>query len=104
VIDFSDPNGNLRVIGNPVRDEAEQADYVTGLLELLDREGADSAFVYTFASRHLRGDLDIGSLGVVRALPLGESGTTFPQVDWEPKEAFYAMADLYGKVRGRSGL
>jgi len=85
--------------GDPVRDEAEQADYVTGLLELLDRAGVDSAFVYTFASRHFRGEHDLASLGVVRVLREGETGTTFPGLPWEPKQAFRALAELYGAAR-----
>jgi hypothetical protein len=100
IVDWDHPDGPT-IIGSPVRDEAEQADYDTGLLELLDAEGVDSAFVYTLASRHFRGPLDVASLGIVRVLPLGEEGTTYPHVPWEPKRAFFDVAELYGKCRGR---
>ena len=60
-----------------MRDEAEQADYIVGLLRLLDAEGLEGTFPYSFASRHFRGDLDIASLGIVKVLPRprGEADT-----------------------------
>lgn len=91
----------LAIRGDPVRDEAEQADYVVGLLRLLDAEGVEGAFPYSFASRHFRGELDIASYGIVRVLPLGELGHTYPRTEWEPKQAFHDLAAYYAACRGR---
>jgi hypothetical protein len=83
------------------RNEAEQAAYVRDLLEVYEAGGVDTAFVYTFACRHLPAsddperDFDRGSFGIVKVLPPG-SGRP-----WEPKAAFHALAD-YGRGRARS--
>lgn len=86
------------------RDEAGQAAYLTELLEIFETEGVDSAFVYLFAQHGYpyrpdgdpRDDLDLASLGVVRLLD-GEAGTTYPGTEWEPKPAFGAVAEAYGR-------
>ena len=86
------------------RDEDEQAAYLLDLLEVYDTAGVDTAFVYTFASRHLPTsenpdeDLDLGSFGIVTVLPKGTTGSTFPGMPWEPKAAFTALAE-YGRTR-----
>lgn len=64
----------------------------------------DTAFVYTFACRHLptsedpERDFDRGSFGIVKVLPPGHAGTAFPGMPWEPKAAFHALAE-YGRAR-----
>lgn len=81
----------VRLDGDYVRDEDEQARYLREVLQLLDEEGVDSAFVYTFARFDLphrtgpREDLDLASHGVVKVLDGG----------WEPKAAFHAVASCY---------
>jgi hypothetical protein len=66
----------------------------------LPLEGVDSAFVYTFAFYSLphrsdqREDLDMASYGVVKVLE-GRLGYTYPDMAWEPKAAFTALADYY---------
>ncbi|MCP2328361.1 hypothetical protein HDA40_006868 [Hamadaea flava] len=86
------------------RNEPEQAAYVRELLDLYDAGGVDTAFVYTFASRHLptsddpEQDFDLGSFGIVKILPAGRTGTVYPGMPWEPKAAFHALAD-YGRAR-----
>ncbi|GEL21383.1 hypothetical protein PSU4_03370 [Pseudonocardia sulfidoxydans NBRC 16205] len=88
------------------RDEDEQAAYLLDLLEVYDTAGVDTAFVYTFASRHLPTsedpdqDFDLGSFGIVKVLPKGTTGSTFPGMPWEPKAAFTALAD-YGRTRAQ---
>jgi hypothetical protein len=91
--------------GELVRDEAEQATYLRELLEVFDSEGVDAAFVYTFARYDLphrdapHVDLDMASLGVVKLFD-GESGARgqrYPDMPWEPKAAFDALADCYGR-------
>ncbi|MFN8170587.1 MAG: hypothetical protein U0R65_01830 [Candidatus Nanopelagicales bacterium] len=85
------------------RDEAGQAAYLTELLEVFDAAGVDSAFVFLFAQHGFTyrpdadptQDLDRASLGIVRLLD-GARGQTYPDMAWEPKEAFAAVARQYG--------
>lgn len=83
------------------RDEQAQARLLTDQLELLDRAGVDRAFVMSFSfplapyAEDPRHDLDATALSIVRALPHGRPGTTYPGVGWEPKEAFRAVARYY---------
>src|SRR5690606_21310240 len=82
------------------RDEQEQAAVIRELLAIVDAEGVDSVFVNTFARYDLphrpdpRQDLDAASYGVVKVLEDGH-GTTYPDVPWEPKAAFGALAEVY---------
>lgn len=90
--------------GDYVRDEAEQATYVRELLEVYESEGIDAAFVYTFARYDLphrddpKLDLDMASAGIVKVFE-GEHearGHRYPDMSWEPKAAFDALAERYG--------
>ncbi|MEY9938479.1 hypothetical protein [Streptacidiphilus sp. MAP5-3] len=87
------------------RDEQEQATYLLELLDTFDRSELDAAFVYTLARYDLPHaedtpdrDFDLASSGVVKVLPDGGTGATFPGVPWEPKAAFHALAE-YGRRR-----
>ncbi len=82
--------------GEHVRDEAEQARYLTELLDVFEAEGVDAAFVYTFANYHLpeRAELDLASMGIVTVFE-DRLGTTYPDLAWEPKAAFAAVAERY---------
>jgi len=77
---------------------------ITQLDVTLRRFGVDTAFVYTFASRHLptsddpERDFDLGSFGIVKVLPSGRTGTAYPGMPWEPKAAFHRLAE-YGRAR-----
>jgi hypothetical protein len=92
----------LRLNGQYQRDEAGQATYLGELLEIFDSEGVDSAFVHLFALYNLphrpdgdpRDDLDLASLGIVKVLE-GRNGDTYPDMPWEPKAAFAAIAERY---------
>ncbi|MFI9598170.1 hypothetical protein [Nonomuraea sp. NPDC052265] len=94
----------LRLTGEHARDEDGQATYVRELLEIFDTAGADGAFVFTFALRDHphrpdgdpRDDLDRASYGVVKVYE-DRLGTAYPGLPWEPKAAFAAVADHYGK-------
>jgi hypothetical protein len=96
-----------RLTETVTRDEPEQAAYLRGLLDVYDTGGVDTAFVYTFASRHLptsedrERDFDLGSFGIVRVLPPGRTGTTYSGMPWEPKAAFYSLAE-YGRTRANA--
>lgn len=84
------------------RDEAEQARYLSELLEIFDAEGVDAAFVFLFALDGFphrpdgdpREDLDMASPGIVKVLD-GRHGDTYPDMAWEPKAAFAAVAGCY---------
>lgn len=89
------------------RDEAEQAAHLRDILDVYDAGGVDTAFVYTFASRHLptsedpERDFDLGSFGIVTVLLPGRTGTTYPGMPWEPKAAFHSLAE-YGRARANA--
>ena len=65
---------------------------------------ADPASCFTFELSGLvhrpdgdpRDDLDIASYGIVKALD-GRHGTTYPDMTWEPKAAFAALAEIYAR-------
>jgi hypothetical protein len=90
----------VRLKGEYVRDEEEQARYFRELLEIFTTEGVDAAFACTFVCYGLvhrpdpRADLDMASWGVVKVLEEG-SGRTYGDMPWEPKAAFGALADCY---------
>ncbi|MEV6829994.1 hypothetical protein [Amycolatopsis sp. NPDC051102] len=90
----------LRLTGEYVRDEQEQARYLRELVEIFTEEGVDAAFACTFVCYGLvhradpRVDLDMASWGVVKVLENG-TGQTYPGVPWEPKAAFGALAGCY---------
>jgi hypothetical protein len=88
------------------RDEQAQARLLIDQLQLLDQAGVDRAFVMSFSfplapySEDPRHDLDATALSIVRTLPRGQHGTTYPDVGWEPKEAFHAVARYYSQPEG----
>ncbi len=92
----------VRLNGDYLRDEAGQAAYLTELLEIFDSAGVDSAFVFLFAlyshphrpDGDPRDDLDLASLGIVKVLE-DRHGRTYPDMPWEPKAAFAAVAEHY---------
>ncbi|GAA4592354.1 hypothetical protein GCM10023194_53960 [Planotetraspora phitsanulokensis] len=92
----------VRLNGEHVRDEAGQAAYLRELLEAFDAGGVDSTFVFTFAlydhphrpDGDPRDDLDLASYGVVKVYE-DRLGVAYPDMPWEPKAAFAALADFY---------
>lgn len=92
----------VRLTGAYVRDEAGQAAYLRELLEIFDAAGVDSTFVFTFALHSYphrdhpdpREDLDLASYGIVKVLDDGH-GDTYPDMGWEPKAAFTALAGYH---------
>ncbi|MGD0329430.1 MAG: abortive infection protein [Nitrososphaeria archaeon] len=87
--------------GDHVRDEAWQAHKLIETLGILDSAGVDGAFVFQFISQitpysddpHY--DLDMASSSLVKYYEHGRHGTTYPDMTWEPKESFRAVADYY---------
>ncbi|MFI9627423.1 hypothetical protein [Streptomyces sp. NPDC052042] len=104
IVEYGENGGPARLNGEYVRDESGQAAYVRELLEAFEAGGVDSAFVFTFVladhphrpDGDPRDDLDLASYGIVKALD-GRLGTTYPDMSWEPKAAFTAIAEFYGK-------
>ncbi|MBO4207692.1 hypothetical protein [Micromonospora echinofusca] len=90
----------VRLNGDYVRDEQEQATYLRELLDIFTAEGVDAAFACTFVCyglphrRNPREDLDMASWGVVKILDEG-TGETYPDMPWEPKAAFTTLAACY---------
>jgi hypothetical protein len=88
--------------GDYQRDEGEQVRYLRELLEIFEQEGLHSAFWFNFAGYHLphrddpRYDLDLASYGVVKVLEHG-TGRECPDMGWEPKEVFHALAAAYAE-------
>jgi hypothetical protein len=103
ILEYDEATGApLRIAGDYQRDEAGQATYLSELLDIFDSEGVDSAFVYLFALYNMphrpdgdpRDDLDLASVGIVKVLE-GRNGSTYPDLPWEPKAAFAAVAGHY---------
>jgi hypothetical protein len=99
----NDENGRpLRLKAAHARDEQGQATYLRELLEVFDEGGVDSTFVFLFALEDFphrpdgdpRDDLDLASLGVVKVYE-DRKGTTYPDMAWEPKAAFTALAEFH---------
>jgi hypothetical protein len=70
-------------------------------LALLDSAGVDGAFVFTFTAplwphdddpKH---DLDTDNFSLVKSCPGRGRGTAYPDMAWEPKDAFRAVASYY---------
>jgi hypothetical protein len=95
----------IRLKGEYVRDEGEQAVYLRELLDIFVAEGIDTAFVNTFARYDLPcrdnplEDFDLASYGVVKVLE-DRHGAIYPDMPWEPKVAFTALADYYLHLAG----
>ena len=81
-----------------VRDEELQAHEVTDMLRVLDTAGVDGAFVFTFVMPTLKYhedplyDFDKASYSLVKSYAPGSHGTTYPDMPWEPKASFKAVA------------
>jgi hypothetical protein len=106
IIVWGDDGRPAHLNGEYVRDEDEQATYLRELLDVFEAEGVEAAFLYTFARYDLphreesRADLDMASAGVVKVLDgqggaRGPRGQRYPDMPWEPKAAFTALADYY---------
>lgn len=83
------------------RNEPLQATALARQLDALDAAGVDGAFIYTFIEPIFvhgtdpQHDLDADSFSLVKTLPAGRNGTSYPDMTWEPKQAFTAVADYY---------
>ena len=77
-----------------------QARELTDTLAILDAAGIDGAFVAEFVTARApfsdkpRHDLDMNALALVKTYRHG-TGTTYPDMNWEPKQSFHAVASYY---------
>lgn len=101
ILEYDESLRPVRLKGEYVRDEEGQATYLRELLEIFDAEGVDAAFVYLFALNDFphrpddpSRDFDLASGGVVKVFE-DRKGDTYPDMPWEPKAAFYAVANHY---------
>jgi hypothetical protein len=100
IIEWGDDGKPVRLKGEYIRDEGEQATYLRELLDIFEAEGVDTAFVNTFARYDLpyrsdpREDFDLASFGVVKVFE-DRHGHTYPDMPWEPKVAFTTLANYY---------
>ena len=70
-------------------------------LTILDDVGVEGGFISQFVSQITpynsdpKRDLDMASSSLVKYYEGSERGTTYPDMPWEPKESFRAVADYY---------
>ncbi len=87
-----------RLNGIYERDEAMQARELGETIHELERAGVAGALLSTFATPEAftnddpRYDVDMDSMSIVKYLPHGRHGTTYPDMVWEPKESFVVVA------------
>jgi hypothetical protein len=89
--------------GEHIRDESSQANEIVDQLSVLDKAGVDGAFISTFVSPlayyygNPRFDLDMASYSLVKSYENNKHGMAYPDMTWEPKESFKAVAEYYAK-------
>jgi hypothetical protein len=87
-----------RLNGIYERDESMQARELGETLDELERAGVAGALLSTFATPEAvtnddpRYDVDMDSMSIVKYLPKGRHGVTYPDMPWEPKESFAVVA------------
>lgn len=94
----------LQLNGDYVRDESVQAREIVDQLAVLESVGVEGAFIFCFVAPHMtysedpKYDLDMASYSLVKSYA-DKHGVTYPDMQWEPKESFKAVADYYGGSR-----
>jgi hypothetical protein len=97
-VDWSKDPARLK--GEYVRDEAEQARYLTELFDVFEAEGVAGAFAFTFIApkyphrEQAALDLDMASYALVKSYA-DRKGSRYPDLPWEPKAAFDALAQRF---------
>jgi hypothetical protein len=85
-----------------IRDERAQAEYLLSMLDVFQASGVHAASVYAFIqpdaphSPDPRNDHDMASYGVVKVVRERFDDPASPY-RWEPKQAFHALAEAYGR-------
>jgi len=102
IVDGSNPK-QLKLNGDYIRDEAMQARELVDMLRIIESSGAEGAFAFTFVTPALAYnddpmfDIDMAGYGIVKSYPANKHGATYPDMTWEPKAAFKALAEYYSK-------
>jgi len=97
-----DSNNSEKLNGDYIRDEEMQAREISEMLQLVDHEGVEGAFVFTFVSPSLpynetpKYDLDMASYSLVKSIR-GQNGVIYPELPWEPKKSFEIVANYFSK-------
>jgi hypothetical protein len=100
VVDYSKPVPEIKP--GIVRSEATQARYLADVLEVFESMDLYSAMIYQFATPDAphrperRYDMDIASYSLVKAI--WETPYAPGDWHWEPKQAFYTVAERFGRV------
>jgi len=90
-----------RLSGTFERDEAMQARELAETLDQLERAGVAGALLSTFVTPEAHTDddppydVDMDSMSIVKSLPGGRHGASYPDMAWEPKEAFAVVAQHF---------
>jgi hypothetical protein len=108
VVDWAKTPPQLR--GDYVYDQATQAREDAELLRLNDEAGVAATFVFTFVDsaaadsaadlqlvRALKFELDLARYSLVKSFLDGRHGATYPDMTWEPKASFRAVAEYYAR-------
>lgn len=91
----------------PTRSEKEQAEYVERQLELLSGTDVEAAFIFVFSFPAMRyggegaKDLDMANFAIVKTFGWDDPRASAVP-NWEPKEAFHRVAEVYGRLASAS--
>jgi hypothetical protein len=86
------------------RDARQRTSALVDQLRTLDTAGVEGAFIMTFVSPtsphndNPALDLDMNSYSLVKTYEGNRHGATYPDLPWEPKKSFHAVAELYGHL------
>jgi hypothetical protein len=91
------------------RDESLQARELTDALDIFESAGVEGVFVYTFVSPIFPSneedplyDLDMASYSLVKSYA-DKHGVIYPDMTWEPKESFNAVAAYFARQEAGEG-
>jgi hypothetical protein len=92
-----------RIKGAPVRSERAQAAYLAGLVDVFESMGLYAAMAFEFVSPDALHrpddplhDLDLAAYSITRTVR-DRPDDPLSDWEWEPKEAFHALARRYGR-------
>ena len=107
ILQGTDADGNGIYEGGvtPKRSEKEQADYIEGVLRLMEEAGMEGGFVYVFSYpiypyRDKGCDLDMTSYSLVKSFDTDDVRSR-QMPPWQPKEAFYRLGQIYNEMQNR---